>query len=232
MTITPKDLNQNNSGYGFKQFRGSWEANLSLLSKLQDNFNLGAYDRVIRDAVEDIKGMRIRSTPDLTKMTEADLARFYYLGKSYLAMGQIDNAVACFHVVYSQSGFEKRMLAGPIDFSNLVSRAGAELQQIAQEHGENYVNGIQVDQFMGRELKGGCFIATAAYGSPDALEVSIFRHFRDDVLLASRAGSSFVQLYYLVSPPLASFIARSRTLRRLVRTIALAPLLNVVRRTH
>ena len=52
MTISPKDLNQNNTGYGLKHMRHSWEANLSLLSKLQDNFNLGGYDRVIAKMCE------------------------------------------------------------------------------------------------------------------------------------------------------------------------------------
>jgi hypothetical protein len=225
MAISPKDLNQSNSGYGFKQMRHAWEANLSLLSSLQENYNLGAYDRVIRDAVEHFKGMSIRSTADLSKMTEGDLARFYYLGKSYLAMGHTDNAVACFHVVYSQHGFRKRMLTGPLDFPGLVSRAGSELEEIAQQRGENYVNSIQVGEFMGREFKGGCFIATAVYDSPFAPELVTLRAFRDEVLLRTRTGSSFVAVYYVLSPPLASLISRSGFLKRITRQLILAPLL-------
>jgi hypothetical protein len=133
MAIKPKDLNQKNSGYGFKQMRHAWEANLSLLSKLQDNYNLGAYDRVLRDGIETLKGHGIKSTANLSQMHEAHLATFYFLGKSYLGLGQTENAIACFHVVYSQHGFEKKMLSGPLDFSGLVARAGAELQDIAQE---------------------------------------------------------------------------------------------------
>jgi hypothetical protein len=232
MAITPKDLNQTNTGYGFKQFRHSWDANLQLLSSLQDKYDRGAYDFVIRDGIETLKGHGIKSVAALSKMHEAHLATFYFLGKSYLGLGQTDSAIACFQIVYSQHGFEKKMLTGPIDFAGLVSRAGAELQDIAQERGESYVNGIQVDQFMAQEFKGGCFIVTAAYGSPIGPELDSFRNFRDEVLLSSALGSTIVQVYYLLSPPLASIISRSHRCKALVRKFVLEPLLHLIRATR
>ncbi len=64
---------------------------------------------------------------------------------------------------------------------------------------------------------GGCFIATAAFGSPMAGEVGILREFRDRYLLTNIAGRAFVAVYYEMSPPLASRIARSVTLRSVTR---------------
>jgi hypothetical protein len=62
-----------------------------------------------------------------------------------------------------------------------------------------------------------CFIATAAYGSPDAPEVEALRRFRDRRLLTSRPGAALVRLYYRVSPPFARLIARRPALRMAVR---------------
>jgi hypothetical protein len=59
----------------------------------------------------------------------------------------------------------------------------------------------------------GCFIATAAYGSPTAPEVRAFRRFRDAWLLTNPAGRAFVSAYYRVSPPLAAFIGKRPAMR-------------------
>jgi hypothetical protein len=70
---------------------------------------------------------------------------------------------------------------------------------------------------------GGCFIATAAYGSYMAPHVMILREFRDTYLLTSRLGRRFVEAYYRYSPPLAASISKHETLKYIIR-MALVPL--------
>lgn len=70
---------------------------------------------------------------------------------------------------------------------------------------------------------GGCFIATAAYGSLYHPIVRDLVLFRDKVLLRSTFGSKFVAIYYTYSPKIADFIASSQVLRWLT-SIALLPL--------
>ena len=78
---------------------------------------------------------------------------------------------------------------------------------------------------------GGCFIATAAYGTPTAEQIDVLREFRDVVLLKSTAGSQFVALYYQLSPPIADFIAGHEVLRTLVRELLIDPIVCVVQAT-
>ncbi|MEA1948906.1 MAG: CFI-box-CTERM domain-containing protein [Thermodesulfobacteriota bacterium] len=73
---------------------------------------------------------------------------------------------------------------------------------------------------------GGCFIATAAYGSSMVSQVKILCKFRDRVLTRNAAGRAFIKLYYTFSPPIAEFISKHNTLRTLVR-FSLLPLVGI-----
>jgi hypothetical protein len=68
----------------------------------------------------------------------------------------------------------------------------------------------------------GCFIATAAYGTPMADDIQVLREFRDEYLLANPVGEVLVDIYYRISPPIADFINEHPSLRPIVRT-GLAP---------
>lgn len=62
-----------------------------------------------------------------------------------------------------------------------------------------------------------CFVATAAYGSMLATEVTMLRAFRDQVLRKTAVGELLVEGYYTFGPALAQLIAPSDTARRAVR---------------
>jgi len=64
---------------------------------------------------------------------------------------------------------------------------------------------------------GGCFIATAGFGSLNHPVVKVFTDFRDEYLLKSAPGRAFVQFYYKYSPPVAQWISDSEIRRLLVR---------------
>jgi uncharacterized delta-60 repeat protein len=64
---------------------------------------------------------------------------------------------------------------------------------------------------------GGCFIATAAYGSPLHPNLDILRDFREKYLMPSQFGRKLVELYYRYSPIIANFIAKHKVLKVAVR---------------
>lgn len=70
---------------------------------------------------------------------------------------------------------------------------------------------------------GGCFIATAAYGSPMEPHVKLLREMRDRFLLTNSPGITLVNFYYAYSPTVADFIAGHAGLRAIVR-VGLLPL--------
>lgn len=77
---------------------------------------------------------------------------------------------------------------------------------------------------------GGCFIATAAFGTELAPEVELLKVFRDLRLRRSAGGRRFVACYYRLSPPIAMFIGRCAPARAITRLL-LRPLIAFCRRS-
>jgi len=81
-------------------------------------------------------------------------------------------------------------------------------------------------------VTGGCLIATATYGSELSDEVQFLRNFRDNSILTTRSGSSFMTAfnawYYSFSPTIAQVIREHSTLRTTVKFV-LYPLIGILR---
>lgn len=73
---------------------------------------------------------------------------------------------------------------------------------------------------------GGCYVATAVYGSYDCPEVWTLRRFRDNMLDRTWYGRAFIRAYYAVSPALVRWFGTTGWFRSLFK----APLDRFVRK--
>ena len=119
--------------------------------------------------------------------------------------------------------FSTQCGAGMLDADKLLSVAGVGFSDLPTNPRPD-----PVGPPLENSSSGGCFIATAAFGTPLAKEVQVLRTFRDNVLLSSAIGSAFVHWYYDFSPPVADVIRHSENLRALTRAVLL-PVISAVR---
>ena len=64
---------------------------------------------------------------------------------------------------------------------------------------------------------GGCYVATAVYGSYDCPEVWTLRRFRDNTLAETWYGMKFIKLYYAISPKLVKWFGNTTWFKTLWR---------------
>lgn len=80
-----------------------------------------------------------------------------------------------------------------------------------------------------QQKSGGCFIATATYGSPMAEEIMTLHRFRDQVLNQYCLGRKMIEIYYAISPPIAAFISKS-FIAKSVSKLILVPIILLAKR--
>lgn len=107
-----------------------------------------------------------------------------------------------------------------------------EFMNIAAQRGhQKAVQFLQSQQDQNSdEKKGGCFIATAVYGSPHADEVIILREFRDKYLLSSQFGRQIVSLYYSLCPLILNLMERIDFLKGIIKHSLIVPLVKFTKR--
>lgn len=95
---------------------------------------------------------------------------------------------------------------------------------------QEWKHGQQSKTFDSRKPDTGCFIATAAFGTPHAEEINELREFRDNILLSNTVGKSLVDAYYRFSPPIANWISESEKRQKAIRSVVIGPSLWFVRK--
>jgi hypothetical protein len=89
---------------------------------------------------------------------------------------------------------------------------GGFLDGAGRALGERAAGGRRLRITHGRETRyssgGGCYIATAVYGSYDCPQVWTLRRYRDCTLAENWFGRAVIHVYYAVSPTLVKWFGR------------------------
>jgi hypothetical protein len=146
---------------------------------------------------------------------------FHFGAIAYKNLGKDDKYLGCLKTLFSLDDYAENLNS---EDQGLLNSDIEEYRALSKKFGPDRLNAIQVSEVL---KKNGCFIATAVYGSPCAPEILVLQKFRDSYMLTNMPGKLFVKLYYLLSPPLASFIVNKYRLRQVVRAIIIVPLVRL-----
>lgn len=89
------------------------------------------------------------------------------------------------------------------DYSSFVKEATAKIRKYEPTFNP------PLGQKSGGATGGGCYVATAVYGSYDCPQVWTLRRFRDDTLAETWYGRAFIHTYYAISPTLVKWFGHT-----------------------
>ena len=81
--------------------------------------------------------------------------------------------------------------------------------EVIMRERSSYSSGSNYQSSSHPAKSGGCYVATAVYGSYDCPEVWILRRYRDYILAETWYGRAFVKVYYAVSPTLVKWFGHT-----------------------
>lgn len=97
-------------------------------------------------------------------------------------------------------------------------------EEINEETIRRYVNKIKrfnpsYEEPEINKNEGGCYVATAIYGSYDCPEVWTLRRFRDNTLAETWYGRTFIRTYYAISPTLVKWFGKTEWFKNMWKPI-------------
>lgn len=199
-------------------------ANENFTSVLVQDYNSGRWNSII-ELCEGRIAEFVNSFPSPI-FDGGSVAQLYFAAQAFKAMGERDKYLACLKILYSLLPFGHG-IGGK--YREMLETGAKNYLNLANDVGIDYLNELEVTGVFHK--KSGCFIATAAYGSPLVDQVIVLKRFRDDFLLSNCMGKAFVKLYYLFSPFIANKIeshhfAKSMTKCCLKPIIRIAKVIN------
>lgn len=100
-------------------------------------------------------------------------------------------------------------LASPQSFQEIIMKYHKIINELDPSHN------IPAPETVVTKKSGGCYVATAVYGSYDCPQVWTLRRYRDYTLARTWYGRAFVKIYYKVSPTLVKWFGKTSWFKKL-----------------
>ncbi len=133
-----------------------------------------------------------------------------------------------FHYVISYANLPKHFDDGLVGFNNIID--SFLITQYTASSNTNPEDKVVIldDKSFNETEQGGCLIATATFGTEMAPQVQFLRELRDNTVLQTESGTSFMtgfnQFYYSFSPYIADYERENPIFKEAVK-LAITPLL-------
>lgn len=113
-----------------------------------------------------------------------------------------------------------------------IAQQQKEIRETSTPEPENEISeSIVAEKSIDNSESGGCLIATATYGSEMAPQVQLLREIRDNQLMNTDSGTSFMtgfnSLYYSFSPHIADMERESPAFKEMIK-IGITPMLSTL----
>jgi peptidyl-prolyl cis-trans isomerase B (cyclophilin B) len=131
-----------------------------------------------------------------------------------------------FNYVISYASHQDYFDDGIVSFNNILDSFLITTYPVSDTSPENVV--VLEDKDFNETEKGGCLIATATFDTEMAPQVQFLREIRDNVVLQTESGISFMtgfnQFYYSFSPTIADYERENPIFKEAVKLV-ITPLL-------
>ena len=136
-----------------------------------------------------------------------------------------------FYYIITYANHEKHFDEDLVGFDNIMDSFAVTVSSVSDKtsqitNPENEV--IVLDGNYKETEQGGCLIATATFGSEMAPQVQLLREIRDNIVLQTQSGISFMtafnQFYYSFSPTIADYERENPVFKEAVK-LTITPLL-------
>lgn len=139
-----------------------------------------------------------------------------YITIRFIPYNQVGDAVGCSIKNVSEYGLQ---ITGPINpnaghffwgenmwYNHSIRTVKVSRAEIQYMDGtEEVIQGSDITM----EAGGGCYVATAVYGSYDCPQVWTLRRYRDHTLAETWYGRAFIRAYYAISPTLVKWFGHT-----------------------